>query len=141
MPFVEAAPEAVRRGKKAAGRVAVAAVKALRDELKSSGHSLRAVALVVASNPDVSKIGSAHVRAHALEGILFREVLQAGARACRLPAQVLVERESLAHVSAVLRLTPAQLQRTMGEFGQQAGRPWRAEEKSAALGAWLALTL
>ena len=141
MPFVPASPEATRRGHKAAERVAIAAMKALRDELRSAGSVARGVSLVVNSNPDPSKIGSAHVRAHALEGILFKEVLQAGARACRLRTQVLLEREALLRVAAALRWTPAQLQRALAEFGRQAGSPWRAEEKSAALGAWLALTM
>jgi len=139
MPFVPATPEAAERGRKTAERVALAALRALVNELRAAGVRPEAVALVVASNPDVSKIGSAHVRAHALEGILFREVLEAGARASRLPARTLLERDSVARASAGLRRSPAQLRRALEEFGKQAGRPWRAEEKSAALGAWLAL--
>jgi hypothetical protein len=139
MPFVPASPGAARRGRKAAERVAIAAVQALRDELKTAGRLPRGIGLVVASNPDVSKIGSAHVRAHALEGILFREVLEAGARACRLTVRTHLERELPAQASAKLRRTPAQLQKALAAFGKQAGRPWRAVEKSAALGAWLAL--
>jgi len=141
MPFVPSTPQAAVRGRKAAERVAVSVVKSLREELRKAGHSLHAITLVVSSNPDVSKIGSAHVRAHALEGILFREVLEAGARACRLPSQTLLEREALSRAAAVLRLTPAAVQKALAQFGSQAGRPWRAEEKSAALGAWLALVV
>ena len=140
MPFVPAAPEAVRRGRKAAERVAIAAVRALRDELRDAGFRVAGMTLVLARVPDVLKIGSAHVRAHALEGIFFREVLEAGARALRLPSQVLLEKESLGRASAVLRLSPAQLAKSLAGLGKQAGRPWRAEEKSAALGAWLALS-
>ena len=141
MPFVPAATEAAARGRKAAERVAIAGVRALMEELHCAGYRPAGMTLVVASNPDVSRIGSAHVRAHALEGILFREVLEAGARACRLPVQVLLERESLARASSRLRRTPAQLQRSLAKFGKQAGRPWRTVEKSATLGAWLALSM
>jgi len=141
MPFVPASTQAAARGRKAAERVAIAAARALAAELRLAGYRPAGMTLVVASNPDVSRIGSAHVRAHALEGILFREVLQAGARACRLPVRVFLERESLTRASTRLRRTPAQLQRLLAEFGTQAGRPWRTEEKSAALGAWIALSL
>jgi len=141
MPFVPATPRAAQRGRRAAGRVAVAAVKALRDELRSARYRPRAVGLVVASNPDVSRIGSAHVRAHALEGILFRKVLQAGARACRLPDRVLLERDALPCASATLGRSRSQLQRALAQFGKQAGCPWRVEEKAAALAAWLALSM
>jgi hypothetical protein len=139
MPFVPAAPQAAARGRKAAERVAIAAVRALRDELRASGFHLAGVALVVASNPDVTWIGSAHVRAHALEGILFREILEAGARDCQVPAFLLLEREAPARAAAALHLTAGKLQRALAQFGKQVGRPWRAYEKSAALGAWIGL--
>jgi hypothetical protein len=139
MPFVPAKPEAVARGKKAAQRVAIAAVRGLADELRAGGLLLAGVALVVSSNPDVSRIGSSHVRAHALEGIFFREVLEAGARACRVPPMLVLEREALARASAGLRRREGELRRVLARFGKQIGSPWRAEEKSAVLGAWLAL--
>lgn len=139
MPFVPATPKAVARGKKVALRVGIAAVRRLAKELRASGLKLGGVGLVVASNPDLARIGSSHVRAHALEGIFFREVLEAGARACRLAASLLLEREALARASTSLGLREGELRRVLARFGEEIGSPWRAEEKSAALGAWLAL--
>jgi len=139
MPFTPAPPQRIASGTQAAHRVGVAVVRALTQEMRASGMRVAGVTLIVASNPDITRIGSAHVRAHAQEGILFRKVLEASAHACRLPAQVLLERQALEHAAATLRRTPAQLQQSLAEFGRQAGRPWRTEEKSAALGAWLAL--
>jgi len=139
MPFVPATPKAVARGKRAAQRVAIAAVRQLAKELRAAGLKLAGVGLVVASNPDLTRIGSSHVRAHALEGIFFREVLEAGARACRLPATLVLEREILARASAGLGRREGDLRRVLARFGEEIGSPWRAEEKSAALGAWLAL--
>lgn len=139
MPFVPASPAAVARGKKVAQRVAIAAVRQLAKELRAAGLKLAGVGLVVASNPDVTRIGSSHVRAHALEGIFFRQVLEAGARACRLPATLVLEREILARASAGLGRREGELRRGLARFGEEIGSPWRAEEKSAALGAWLAL--
>jgi len=141
MPFVPATPQAVAQGRKAAERTAVAVVTALSGELHAAGYSLAGVALVVSSNPDPARIGSRHIRAHALEGILFREVLEAGAHAASVPATLVLEREALALTSRALRRPEARLQRALAGFGAQAGRPWRAEEKSAALGAWLALSM
>ncbi|HKM89153.1 MAG TPA: hypothetical protein VJX29_00955 [Candidatus Acidoferrales bacterium] len=141
MPFVPATPQAVARGRKAAERTAVAVITALSGELHAAGYSLAGVALVLSSNPDLARIGSSHIRAHALEGILFREVLEAGARAASIPASLVLEREALARASRALRRPEARLQRALAGFGAQAGRPWRAGEKSAALGAWLALSM
>ena len=139
MPFVPAKPAAVARGKKAAQRVAIAAVRQLAKEFAAAGTKLVAVGLVVASNPDVNRIGSSHIRAHALEGILFRKVLQAGARACRVPSILILEREAVARAAAGLRRPAGELRRTLARFGKEVGSPWRAEEKCAALAAWLAL--
>ncbi|HMD33099.1 MAG TPA: hypothetical protein VKG84_14385 [Candidatus Acidoferrales bacterium] len=141
MPFAPAAPKAVARGRKAAERVALAVVKGLADELAASGHKLSGVALVVASNPNPQRLGNEHIRAHALEGILFREVLEAGAKACRIPACTILEREAHARATAALRRPAAELSRAVARFGGQVGSPWRAWEKSAALGAWLALAV
>jgi hypothetical protein len=140
MPFVPAAPHTVARGRKAAEKTAVAVVKALSAELHAAGYPLAGVTLVVASNPDIHRIGSPHVRAHALEGILFREVLEAGARACRVPSAIVLERQALAHTASALRRREGDLRRSLAQWGAQIGSPWRAEEKSAALGAWLALS-
>ena len=139
MPFVPAKPEAVARGKKAAQRAAIAAVRELAEEFRAEGLRLVAVGLVVASNPDVTRIGSSHIRAHALEGIFFREVLEAGARACRVPATLVLERKVLSRASADLGRREGELRRALARFGEEVGSPWRADEKSAALGAWLAL--
>ena len=141
MPFVPATPNAVARGKKVAQRVAIAAVRELANELRAAEWKLAGVTLVVATNPDVTRIGSSHVRAHALEGIFFREVLEAGARACRVPAALVLEREALARAATCLRWREAELRRVLARFGGEVGSPWRAEEKSAALGAWLALSI
>ena len=140
MPFVPAKPEAVARGKRAAQRVTIAAVRQLAKEVRATGFRLGGVGLVVANNPDVAKIGSSHVRAHALEGILFREALETGARACRLPTALVLERDALARAAARLRLRPGEVRRVLAQFGEKIGSPWRADEKSAALGAWLALS-
>jgi hypothetical protein len=139
MPFASAAPAAVARGRKAAEKVAAAAVKALAGELAASGHKLQGIALVVASNPNPQKLGNEHIRAHALEGILFREVLEAGAHACHVLAVTVLEREAASRAAAAFRQPAAKLNRALAAFGTQVGSPWRAWEKSAALGAWLAL--
>jgi len=68
-------------------------------------------------------------------------VLEAGARASQVPATLLLEREALARASRALRRPEARLRQALAGFGAQIGSPWRAEEKSAALGAWLALSL
>src|SRR5207247_7284 len=95
--------------------------------------------IVGAPERNLAAIGSPHIRAHAAEGVLFRRVLQAGAAANALYWSAFPERdfESFAAMSLGLAVAAARLR--LAEFGQALGRPWRADEKAAAMAAWLAL--
>jgi hypothetical protein len=107
--------------------------------LTQAGHECRGVGLAVGSLIDPATLGNDHMRAHALEGRLYRGVLEDAARGCRLPCIALVEREAYKKAADVLRRTPAQLQKAVSEMGAPVGRPWRAEEKLATLAAWVSL--
>lgn len=129
----------VRRATQAVRSVALRAVRALVKELRDGGHDLRGIGLVVGSDTDPTKLNNAHVRAHALEGRLFREVLEAGAQACALPCLVLVERDAYARAATPLRRSADDVKRIVAALGAALPGPWRAEEKMAAVAAWLAL--
>ena len=138
LPEAKAAP-IIDRARRAVRVVAVRAMKDLADELRRGGHALQGVGLVVGSDIDPKKLGNLHVRAHALEGRLFREVLEAGADACGVPCVVLVERELYDRAAGVLAQPAARVKSTAAELGVPVGRPWTIEEKTAAVAAWLAL--
>ena len=129
----------VRRASQAVRVLAIQAVRRLAKELRDAGHDLRGVGLVVGSDTDPAKLGNAHVRAHASEGRLFREVLEAGAKACALPCLVLIEREAYDKGGAAMKQPAEELKRAVAALGNAVHGPWRAEEKTAALAAWLAL--
>ena len=129
----------VARAREAIEALAAAAVAALAAELRAAKLRPVGVGLAVSSDVDPATLGNLHVRAHASEGRLFRQVLEQGARAARLPSLVLLEREALGRASAALRRSEAKLQSTLAELGRSVGRPWRADEKVAALAAWMAL--
>jgi len=52
---------------------------------------------------------------------------------------VVLERRAYAEAAAALALTEAQLQHRVSNLGRQQSGPWRAEQKMAALVAWIAL--
>lgn len=95
--------------------------------------------LVVGSVIDPLKLDNLHIRAHALEGRLYRQVLETGVKACRVPSCTLVERDAYKKAAVQLGRSPAQLKRTVSELGVAVGRPWAAEEKLATLAAWVVL--
>ena len=100
---------------------------------------MRGLALVVGSVIDPASIGNDHIRAHALEGQLFRTALERAARRGRVPCATHVERGLYEAAAAKLKRTPAELKRRVAELGRAVAGPWRAEEKTATLAAWMVL--
>ena len=106
---------------------------------RQKGYAIRRAALVVGSQVDPDSIANAHIRAHAFEGQLFRSVLGEALQACRIRTEILVERNAYAQGAAKLKDSNDNVQRMIRDFGRVAQGPWRAEQKLAALAAWLAL--
>jgi hypothetical protein len=111
-------------------------------ELSARGHEVAAVGVLVghaAIPPELAKILRSHPLLHAAEGDMFREVIadaaeQHGLRVVEVPARGLMV---LAQRS--LGIDEAELRATLNELGHTVGRPWRRDEKDAALAGWLAL--
>lgn len=129
----------VERACNAVREVARGAMRDLVVEIEARDLSVKGVGLVVGSLTDPSKLGNPHVRAHASEGVLFREAMEQAAETCGLPCIVLVERDAHAAAADLLGQSPEHLKQLTTEMGRSVGRPWRALEKSAALSAWVAL--
>ncbi len=129
----------VRRASQAAIGFTTQAVQALADEIAAGGEKLCGLGLVVGSDPDLGAIGNSHVRAHAAEGVLYRKALESGASACAVPSLIVVERVLYEKAGAALGRPEADLRAVASALGKQVGKPWRIEEKSAALAAWMAL--
>jgi hypothetical protein len=100
---------------------------------------IRGVALVVGSTIDPATIGNDHIRAHALEGQLFRTALEGAARADRLPCTTLVERALYDTAAARLKRPTTAIKGVVAELGRAVDGPWRADEKAATVAAWLML--
>ncbi len=109
----------------------------LADAVKA-GHQPQSGGLVVGSDIDPARIKNDHIRAHALEGRLFRNVLEDAMKSHRLPCVVLVEREAYAKAAKCLDRQEAELKRNSRSRAPFGG-PWRADEKMAALAAWTSL--
>lgn len=128
------AEAAVNRGCDAARAAAHEALSAMIASVKPV-----AIGIVVASDPDLAKIGNDHVRAHAAEGLLFREVLEESAERCGVETLTLLERELWGQAEVALGVPESELKQTVTALGKAVGRPWTALEKNATLAGWLAL--
>src|SRR5437867_4463087 len=120
-------------------RVTNKSVAELLRDYHDTGYKVRSAGLVVGSQIDPASIKNPHIRAHSLEGRLFRTALEDAVRSCGLPYSVMVERNAYSKAAAVLARSEDDLKRAGSGFGRSLSGPWRADEKMAALVAWLAL--
>jgi hypothetical protein len=88
---------------------------------------------------DPAAIANPHIRAHALEGQLFRSALEQALNGHGIGTFILQERDAYAKAGAQLKKSCDDVRRTIQNFARSTDGPWRAEQKLAAVGAWLAL--
>jgi hypothetical protein len=120
-------------------RCAQTSIASLLEADGIAGHACRGAALVVGSVIDPAAVANPHIRAHANEGRLFRTVVERALEQHGLAVEVIVEKELAARAAHVLQRTDAQIKRIVAAFGEAVGGPWRADEKAAAIAAWMAL--
>ena len=113
-------------------------VSALIREYKKSA-TVVAVGVVVGSLIDPGTIGNDHIRIHAMEGQLFREVLIDGAERNGVSCSVWRERDLYAAASKQLKIAETVLRKKLIALGEGIKDGWRAEHKAAALAAWMLL--
>ena len=131
--------KAVNRLVKAVERFAHRSVAGLIAEYRAAGYRIRGAGIVVGSLIDPASIANDHIRAHAEEGRLFRVVVEQAVRNCRLRVRVVREKELYAAAARALRVPAGRLRRRVARLGEDVEGPWRAEEKGAALAAWMVL--
>ena len=108
-------------------------------EHRKAGYDLRGAGIVVGSLVDPATIGNDHIRIHALEGQLFRGVVKTAAARQKLPRVVYRERDLNASAAQVLATPEPELRRQLTALGRDRAGSWRAEQKAAALAAWIVL--
>ena len=104
-----------------------------------ASHRLTGVGIVAGSVVDPASIANDHIRAHAEEGRLFRQVIEQAAGTARLKARVIVDKELYQRAATVLGLPAHRLKPLVAALSETVDGPWRAEEKTAALVAWIVL--
>jgi hypothetical protein len=138
-------PEARRRLERfeaSATRLAVSALQMLLQRAQAAGLRPRVGGILDASGrggATLEAILASHALIHTADGNHFRAALVRGCQAQGLAVVRIGKRELPARAAAVLDRTPAQLARAVAALGAGLGAPWGADQKSAALIAWLLL--
>ncbi len=138
LPWNEAT-EAVKPFTAAIEKVAAKALSQLVENLRAEGLKVLKVGIVGSADRALEKIGNPHIRAHAAEGVLFRQVLESAAKANQLRPRTFAEKgiEDLAALE--LDISVAKLKQGLSGLGRFAGPPWRSEQRIASIAAWLTL--
>jgi hypothetical protein len=120
-------------------RITKQSVTDLLSDYWRKGYSITGASMVIGSQLDPASIANPHIRAHALEGQLFRLALQQALNAHGIRTFILLERDAYARAGAQLKKSCDDVRQTIQKLGRYTEGPWRAEQKLAALGAWVAL--
>ena len=138
-----AAAEAnVKRDVAHAHRLAEDGIRAAQRRLEESGHDVKGCGVLVGKGLpkwSTQEILAVHVRMHAAEGELFRDVLVAAAKACELSLTTLPEKSALEEAAKALGISRTKLDALVAALGKQAGAPWGKDQKEAGAAALVAL--
>jgi len=115
------------------------AVSGLIRQYRAEGHELVGVGVAVGSLTDPDRIANPHIRIHALEGKLFRHVVEDAVHRAGLTSSTWRERDLYGIAVELLNRAEPQLRLALSAVDRPRPRPWRAEQKAAALAAWLVL--
>ncbi len=106
---------------------------------KAADHQLAGVGVVVGSLIDPERIANDHIRIHALEGRLFRGLVEEAAVGSALPCSIWRDRDLYAVAAEALRQPEQHVRATVAALGGAVAGSWRAEQKAATVAAWLVL--
>ena len=138
-----AARKRVERSVATAHRLAEEGIRNAIDILAGAGYQVCGCGVLVGGDMpawSTDEILAVHVRMHHAEGVLFREVLVAGARACGLVPTALREKAAMDEAASMLGLKRADLETRLVALGKTVGAPWGKDQKEAAAAALVALS-
>ena len=114
-------------------------VTELIHQYQTLGPSVRGAGVIVGSLIEPERIANDHIRIHALEGQLFRGVVSEAATRNRLSCFIWRERDLYGMAAKSLKLPERTLRDRLATLGRGIAGGWRAEQKTAALAAWIVL--
>lgn len=135
------ARDVVKRGIKAAHRIAVREMRAaVKRERRRENEVTACGVLVGNSMPEWSteEILAVHFRMHKAEGVLFRDALIGAAKACALRLVEIPEQLLMKHAERALGVPVSGLVKKVATIGKSIGPPWGKDQKDAALAALVA---
>src|SRR5262249_16382407 len=94
----------------------------------------------IVSDDEPAQIGNPHFKAHPHERCLFREAAASAAREHGIESLFLVKTEVDKSAGKIIGIASGTMNRWLADIAVAAGRPWRTDEKTAAVAARIALS-
>lgn len=141
LPIAEARAR-LARFEAAAARLAASGLRALAHTARAAGVEALAAGILDSAGrggATLEAILASHALIHTADGQHFRAALQAGCAAQGLPATRIRQRDLVTLAGAELKRSPEELRAQVARLGREIGAPWGADQKGAALIAWLLL--
>jgi hypothetical protein len=139
---LEQAAQCLRRYEAGAANMAHAAIRGMAAQLAARGVTMTTVGVLDSAGREGGSLASilaSHALIHSADGEHFRQALAAGAERSGLAVRRVRARDLPAQAEEGLRRPSAVLQDLVSAFSRQVGPPWGADQKLAALLAWLLL--
>ena len=133
-----AAIVAVRPAIHSIERLALESLRLFIADSPLAGTRVVAIGIVGSMGQDPARIGNPHIRAHAAEGQLFRQVLETAASRCGIPQMSFPAKDVAAAAGSILAPIAGSVAR-LQSLGKGVVQPWRSEERMAAAAAWAAM--
>ena len=138
------AKAAVAEGRKRQDKLAAANLKDIAGKFSKTGAEIAIAALLInragwiTDLLDYSLAWAEHPPV--AEGLAVRDALRFACRRLDLQLTELDEKSLVDVASKQLRKKPAEIEARLKALGRTAGKPWRKEQKLAALAAWVAVS-
>jgi hypothetical protein len=122
--------------------MAYAAVRRIVGQLGRDRHRVIGLGILDSAGRNggsLAAILASHALIHTADGDHFRDAIASAATRCKLTVSRIRARELDGKASAALGGPVSRLHETVKELGRGVGPPWGADQKTAALLAWLLL--
>lgn len=141
MPTRKAAP-LLERYLESATTLATDGLRTAVAALEERGFRVRGAAILQSNGRQgvsLEAILASHALIHTADGDHFRSALAEAGRRCGIEAARVRQRELVERAASALKQPAERLQARVASLGKTVGPPWGADQKQAALLAWLAL--
>lgn len=141
MPVSKAA-RLLERYLESATKLAADGLRTAVEALEQRGFRVACVAILQSNGRQAGSLEAtlaSHALIHTADGDHFRDALAEAARRCGVEPSRIRQRELHERAAAALKRPADELQAQVAGLGKSVGPPWGADQKAAALLAWLLL--